>query len=160
MGMRIQSPRSAIVYSDINVELSAAPIDPEWILEGSPSARNSKLCGSYDGLSTIVVWDCTPGKFIWRYFEDETILVLSGRIVLEDSRGVRRLGPGDVAFFPSGAEVKWSVEEHVRKLAFLHLPVWSALGLVQHGLRKMRKLRERLSRSGRLLLKKPSQQQR
>jgi hypothetical protein len=26
MGMRIQSPRSAIVYSDINVELSAAPI--------------------------------------------------------------------------------------------------------------------------------------
>ncbi len=112
-------PRTAIVHGTTSVELKPAPIQPDWILEGNPVARNAQLARSADRSSCTLIWDCTPGKFVWHYDIDETIHVLEGSIVLDDGVApARRLGPGDVVFFPAGAVVNWTVETHVRKLAF------------------------------------------
>src|SRR5579863_4664304 len=107
--------RPAILRSHVAVDLQPAPINPNWILGGSPHARNSELTGSSDGQAMTLLWDCTPGRFIWHYNEDETVYILQGRLVLDDGFGSpKRFGPGDVVFFPAGAAVKWHVEEHVR----------------------------------------------
>ena len=112
-------PKTAIVHGKTSVELKSAPIKSDWIIEGNPVARNAELARSHDRTACTLIWDCTPGKFVWHYDIDETIHVLEGAIVLDDGVApARRLGPGDVVFFPAGAVVNWTVETHVRKLAF------------------------------------------
>ena len=112
-------PGIAIACGSVRAELSPRPINPAWILGGDPCARANELWRSEDGMSCTIVWECTPGRFEWHYDTDETIQVLEGKIVLDDGVAPpRRLGPGDVVFFPAGAVVRWTVEEKVRKLAF------------------------------------------
>lgn len=114
-----------IVCGSVSVDLKPAPINPNWIIEGNPTARNAELSRSRDGSACTLVWDCTPGRFEWHYHTDETIHILEGVVVLDDGVSpARRYGPGDVVFFPAGARVAWTVETHVRKLAFFrrHLP--------------------------------------
>ena len=44
--------------------------------------------------------------------------MLDGEVFIADeTHAERRLGPGDVAFFPMGARTLWRVPDHVRKLA-------------------------------------------
>jgi hypothetical protein len=65
-----------------------------------------------------MAWSCTPGRFTWRYRVDEFIHILSGEIFVTDENGQRRrLGPGDMVFFPAGSVSDWHVTEEVRKLA-------------------------------------------
>lgn len=132
-------PATAIVHGQTSVELKSAPIQPDWIRGGNPVARNAELSRSDDRTACTLIWDCTPGQFEWRYDIDETIHILEGSVVLDD--GVtpsRRLGPGDVVFFPAGAVVHWTVETHVRKLAFFRRQLPKPLALLSraaHGLR-------------------------
>lgn len=134
-------PLPSIVHSNVSVELRPAPINPDWILEGNPTARNSELSRSRDGTATTLIWDCTPGKFEWHYNTDETIHILQGSIVLDDGNGPpRRLGTGDVVFFPAGAVVKWHVEQHVRKLAFFRRTLPAPIAFVMRSIRKVRRL--------------------
>ncbi len=108
-----------IVHGKTSVELQSAPIQSDWVLEGNPVARNALLARSHDGAACTLIWDCTPGKFEWHYSIDETIHILEGSVLLDDGVAPeRRLGPGDVVFFPAGAVVRWTVESQVRKLAF------------------------------------------
>ncbi|WP_237477239.1 cupin domain-containing protein [Lichenibacterium dinghuense] len=124
-------PATAIVHGHTAVELKPAPIRPEWIEAGDPVARNAVLSRSADGMATTMVWACTPGVFTWRYHIDETIHLLEGSVVMEDGAAPpRRLGPGDVVFFPAGAAVRWTVETPVRKLAFFRRQIPMPLGLV------------------------------
>src|SRR5664279_4983395 len=53
--------------------LSSAAINPNWILEGNPVARNKLLFESADGTATTWLWDCTAGRFNWFYDIDETV---------------------------------------------------------------------------------------
>ena len=90
-----------IVYGKISVDLTSSPINRDWIVEGKPTARNAQLAQSRDRKSCTLIWDCTPGQFVWHYDIDETIHILEGSIVLDDGVAPpRRLGPGDVVFFP------------------------------------------------------------
>ncbi len=131
----------SIVHSNIAVELNSSPINPAWIHEGNPTARNSVLSKSHDGTAVTLIWDCTPGKFEWHYDTDETIHVLEGSIVLDDGNGpARRLGPGDVVFFPKGAVVRWSVETHVRKLAFFRRTLPMPIAIMTRAASKARKM--------------------
>jgi mannose-6-phosphate isomerase-like protein (cupin superfamily) len=57
---------------------------------------------------------------MWHYRSEETIHFLDGSVILDDGDGPRHYGPGDVIFIPAGAAVHWTVETHVRKLAFFH----------------------------------------
>lgn len=102
-----------------DVTLSSAPINPDWILEGSPIARNRVLSRSSDSLACTIVWDCTAGKFNWIYDIDETVHIIEGGVTVSDGiNPPKTLKPGDVAFFPSGTKAHWHVENYVRKVAF------------------------------------------
>jgi uncharacterized cupin superfamily protein len=112
--------------------LEPSPISPNWILAGTPRARSKLLAKSHDRTSSIVVWECTAGRFHWHYSEDETVVVLSGEVfITEEQEGERRLGEGDVGFFPAGSSCIWRINDHVRKIAVLRkdLPVMVGFGV-------------------------------
>ena len=119
--------RALIEIAKLTKDLTPGPIEPSWIIEGTPEARSCVLTKSADGLAWTMVWHCTAGKFNWYYDFDETILILEGGIVLEsDTMPPTRYGPGDVIFFKDGAHARWHVESYVKKLAFCRntQPVW------------------------------------
>lgn len=39
-----------VVYPDTAIDLAASPIDPGWIIDGNPSARNSIPPGAQNSL--------------------------------------------------------------------------------------------------------------
>ena len=123
---------SIVFAAPADVELMPAPIPPHWIVEGTPQARSKRLAMSADGTSTIMAWSCTPGRFHWHYYVDETLHVISGEVFVTDEDGKsHRLGAGDMVFFPAGSSSLWHVTQEVRKLAFcrhsIPLPVGFAL---------------------------------
>ena len=101
-----------------DIELDSDPIRADWVIEGTPQVRSKYLVRSADGASSVMVWSCSAGRFVWCYKVDEMLHVLSGEVFVTDDKGaVRRLGPGDMAFFPAGARSVWHVPHEVRKLA-------------------------------------------
>jgi uncharacterized cupin superfamily protein len=110
--------QSVVFAVPAEVELSPAPIPPHWIIEGSPQARSKRLAASADGTASVMAWSCSPGRFTWRYTVDELLHIISGEVFVTDEKGQsRRLGPGDMAFFPAGSSSTWHVTQEVRKLA-------------------------------------------
>ena len=129
----------SIVFSNVAVDLKPAPIKPDWILGGNPVARNACLSTSHDRTATTLVWECTAGSFKWIYDTDETIHILEGSVLLRDGDGpVRRIGPGDVVFFPKGSVAHWQVEGYVRKLAFFRRALPKPVGLAVRAAMKMK----------------------
>jgi len=107
-----------IFAAPADVELGPAPIPSDWIIEGNPQARSKRLAASADGTSTIMAWSCTAGRFKWNYTVDETIHLISGEVfVTDENDNVRRVGPGDMVFFPAGSVSTWYIPDHVRKFA-------------------------------------------
>ena len=101
-------------------ELTAAPIPEHWVLEGRPAARAKGLASSADGLSNAALWDCTAGRFEWRFGADETVHILEGSVIVTCPSGeTTTLETGDVAFFPAGITSVWEVPHYVKKLAVL-----------------------------------------
>jgi hypothetical protein len=106
-----------------NTELRPAPINPEWIESGDPKASMAVVAQSDDRATTTVLWHCTAGKFTWRYNVDETIHILDGGVTINaEGQPERRLGPGDTLHFARGAVATWTVDSHVRKVAFCRRP--------------------------------------
>jgi hypothetical protein len=115
-----------------DMELRPAPITPHWVIEGNPVARSRRLSTSPDTTSSTMVWTCTPGKFHWHYTVDETLYILEGEVFVTDHKDeVRRLGPGDLAFFPAGSQSVWHVTKDIRKIAFCRqsMPLFAGFGL-------------------------------
>lgn len=111
-------PNPVIFAAPADVDLTPAPIPSDWIIEGNPQARSRRLAASADGTSTVMAWSCTAGRFKWHYTVDETIHLISGEVfVTDESDNVRRVGPGDMVFFPAGSVSTWYIPDHVRKLA-------------------------------------------
>jgi uncharacterized cupin superfamily protein len=113
-----------------NVDLESSEIPAEWIFAGSPKAWNREVSGSRDGMSQIVVWECTEGHFKWHYNKDESVIVISGEAFLIRENGQElRFGPGDVGFFPAGSVCEWRVPGPFRKVAVMREPMWRPLGM-------------------------------
>jgi uncharacterized cupin superfamily protein len=111
--------RNTIVHSDQDTQLKTSPINPAWILEGRPVARNALLSTSEDTTACTILWDCTAGKFNWHYDFDETVHIVDGSVIVSsENTPPKRLVAGDVAFFPVGTKAHWHVETYVRKVAF------------------------------------------
>lgn len=134
--------RIAALYST-SVQLSDAPINPDFIVEGAPVARAHLLVRGTFGLTRTVIWDCTAGKFNWVYDFDETCYFTEGEAIIDDGvNGPRKITPGDVAFFPKGSTANWHVENYIKKIAFCQpvMPDFAgrALGVLRflNGLRK------------------------
>ena len=111
-------PQPVIFATPTDIELPSDPIRPNWVIEGSPQVRSKRVAESADGTSSVMVWSCTAGRFNWYYSVEETLHIISGEVFVTDEKGdVRRLGPGDMAFFPVGSRSIWHVPHQVLKLA-------------------------------------------
>jgi len=137
-----------IVPLRTDVALRPAPIEPAWIIEGDPTACNCVLSYGSDRQALTIVWECTEGKFDWRYDFDETIHFLEGSVVIEsETMAPTRFGAGDVLFLARGAHARWTVEKKVRKLAFCHTPAPAPLSLLLKALARLAR-RTRRARAG------------
>lgn len=105
--------------------LTAAPINPKWILYGNPVARGALMSETDDESVATYMWDCTDGTFIWRYDVDEVVHILEGSVTILDTVTFIQyeLKQGDSVLFHKGTLALWSVEKYVRKLAVLHSPL-------------------------------------
>jgi uncharacterized cupin superfamily protein len=119
-----------LIVAVASVELEPAPIPLDWIVSGSPVARCKNMERTHDHTAHIVVWDCTPGSFKWRYGMDEAIVVISGESFVTNEKGEERhFGPGDLGFFPAGTSCTWRITRTFRKVALLKESIWHPLRL-------------------------------
>ena len=107
------------MLSATKIPLDPAPINADWILEGSPQARNRVVFKSDDGTAWTMIWDCTAGRFNWFYDCDETVHILEGSVSLTTAAGTVLVEAGNTIFFPAGSWATWHVSSYVRKVAFL-----------------------------------------
>jgi uncharacterized cupin superfamily protein len=99
------------------------------------------MSGSSDSTSNTYIWDCTAGKFNWKYSFDETACVLHGSVIVKDEQGVAHtLNAGDTMFFPAGSNADWHVPIYVRKVAFLRYPMASPLVLIYRIHNKLKRI--------------------
>jgi len=111
-------PEPIVFANPADVELEPAPIPAHWIIEGAPEARAKRLAISADRTCSVMAWSCTTGRFTWRYGSDEMLHVISGEaFVTNEMDEVRRLGPGDMVFYPAGCISTWYVPREIRKVA-------------------------------------------
>jgi len=121
--------RAIMLAAAATTDLESSPISPAWILSGTPETRSKELARSHDRTSYVMVWECTAGRFNWHYNKDETLVVISGAAVLTyEKGGERRIGPGDIVFFPAATSCTWDVPEYIRKVAFLRHTMPRPLG--------------------------------
>jgi uncharacterized cupin superfamily protein len=119
--------------------LKPCPIHQSWIIGGDPIARSNILSTSSDGSAITMLWDCTAGRFNWLYDSDETAYVIEGEVLVKQSDGGSRLvAAGDTIFFPAGSRAEWTVEQYVRKIAFVHAPAPAFLSLAGRLFRRFR----------------------
>jgi len=104
-------------------DLPDMPIEPSWIIEGTPTARGTVLVQSADKLLSSGLWSCTAGKFRWEFSWDEFVHVLEGEATITEEGGESyTLRAGDTAHFPLGLSTHWHVPEYVRKAFTLRTP--------------------------------------
>lgn len=116
--------KNVIEFGLGEMTLGSAAINPNWILEGNPVARNKFLFKSADGTFTTWLWDCTAGKFNWFYDIDETVYLIQGSVIIKDHlAGICQVNAGDTIFFPAGSSAEWTVPNYVRKFATLRVPL-------------------------------------
>jgi uncharacterized cupin superfamily protein len=123
-------------------EWTPCPIQADWILEGTPTARIQMISASADGTSNTCYWDCTAGRFNWFYNFDETLHILEGEFTLKDllSGTTRQVVAGDIVYFPQGAQAEWTVQKYVRKLAFCRTALPGYLVSARNVARRVKRL--------------------
>jgi hypothetical protein len=97
-------------------ELQPSPVDPSWIVSGSPTFR-ANVFERLPHMSTISgLWECTgPAKFVWHYGVDEAIYILEGSAEVEYLGKKFTLKAGDSTTFISGTQATWVVSDRVKK---------------------------------------------
>ena len=131
---RTPSVIAAVRLDDVALEPS--PIDPTWILDGMPMARDGRWTQSLDGTTTHWVWDCTAGTFNWYFALEETIQIREGEVTVSSAdQPPRTLRAGDAAVFPAHAWAQWHIPRYVRKPAVLrpHAPRPIRIPMRVHG---------------------------
>lgn len=104
-------------------ELPDMPIEPSWILAGTPEARGTILLQSADKLVSSGLWSCTAGRFKWEFGWDEFVHVLEGEATISEEGGCTyTLRAGDSAHFPIGLKTEWHISDYVRKSFTIRTP--------------------------------------
>ena len=68
-----------------------------------------------DRPSSIAAWECAVGGFNWHYSKDGGVIVISGEVFVTTENGEeRRLGRGDVGFFPAGGSCTRRINDRVK----------------------------------------------
>ncbi|MHC4981623.1 MAG: cupin domain-containing protein [Planctomycetota bacterium] len=67
-------------------------------------------------MKSCPIWEQEASKFPWHYDEQETCLILEGRVEVTTDDGQKvSFGPGDYVVFPKGLDCTWDVKKAVRK---------------------------------------------
>jgi uncharacterized cupin superfamily protein len=120
--------KAPLLVTPATIDLQTPPEPPQMVLSGEPVSRHSKLLTNRDRMTTLILWDCTPGSFRWRYPKDETVFVISGEAFMSIEGGKeRRFAAGDVGFFPAGYTCTWRITETFRKVALTKENIWLPL---------------------------------
>jgi len=128
---RIDAHPPVIAAKGDHLALKAAPINPEWIIRGTPLARIGEHSQSTDEAGLTAVWDCTAGEFRWFFGWDETVVIQEGEVHVTAEDGSQRLlKAGDIAYFRQGTWSTWRVDNYVRKVAFLRKPFPEPLAIL------------------------------
>jgi uncharacterized cupin superfamily protein len=99
--------------------MTPAPINSTWIEGGDPQAKLAILAHSDDCATSTILWECSAGRFTWRYSFDETIHFLDGGVRIRIADGAwKTYGAGDTIHFSRGAVATWEIDTFIRKLAF------------------------------------------
>tara|TARA_B100000700_G_scaffold326056_1_gene436528 strand:+ start:6530 stop:6805 length:276 start_codon:yes stop_codon:yes gene_type:complete len=62
------------------------------------------------------IWTCESSSFDWTYDDQETCLLLEGKVTVTTEGGKSvTFGSGDLVVFPAGMKCRWDVHESVRK---------------------------------------------
>lgn len=116
----MKASKPAIILRSIATDddLGPRPIDPAWLLEGSPVTRARGIPFAPDASLYAWLWETTAGRFEWHYAGDELVTILEGEAEITPPTGkpftVRR---GDVVYFPGNQVMVWHVPVYVKKLA-------------------------------------------
>jgi len=103
--------------------MTPAPIEPSWIESGDPQARITILAHSDDCATSTILWECSAGRFTWRYSFDESIHFLDGGVRIRMGSGPwKTYGAGDTVHFSRGAVATWEIDAFIRKVAFCRKP--------------------------------------
>lgn len=99
-------------------DLGPRPIDPDWLLDGSPQTRARSLPFTGNASLFGTIWETTAGRFEWHYGSDELVAILEGEVEITPPTGEPfTLRRGDLVFFPGGQVMHWDVPVYVKKLA-------------------------------------------
>jgi uncharacterized cupin superfamily protein len=92
--------------------------------------RTWNILRSHDLTSDLMVWECSAGRFECHYSVDEVVIIVGGEVFITDATGEeRRLGLGDLGFFPAGSSAVWRIPVSVRKIAVLRETMWRPIGI-------------------------------
>ncbi len=97
-------------------KLQPMPLDPEDILGGNPRAKGEIIFTSKDKKFSLGIWECSAGKFLYAYQEDEICYILEGRAKIKSRSGVLSIKGGDLVIFSKGEETIWNIERKIRKI--------------------------------------------
>lgn len=127
-----------IYFGTLDADMQPCPINPDWIIEGSPITRAKILSRSADGMATSLIWECSAGKFNWYYTIDETVYLLEGSVLVRDDDGnEHRVSAGEHIYFPAGTHAVWHIENYVRKVAFCRNPPPKSLVMLRNFAKKI-----------------------
>ncbi|HEX5452749.1 MAG TPA: cupin domain-containing protein [Stellaceae bacterium] len=141
-------PRTLAIPTSEHKELGPAPISPDWIISGNPEAFYKELAKSLDKTSLFFTWDCTSGVFQWHYDHDETFVITAGEAFITGEDGIeRRLGPGDMAYCPTGSSCAWRVPRRVKKIAMLRRSLPTPLSFAMRAWHRLSQMIGRRARS-------------
>lgn len=140
----LRNAASVVSSAPSNLDMQPSPIEPDWIISGTPHARMAQHSLSHDRASYTALWDCTAGTFRWHFGWDETVHIVEGEVhVTADDGTVHILRAGDVAYFKAGSWATWRVDNYVRKVAFLRRPFPRPLAFVYRVANKLLRMRSR-----------------
>lgn len=98
-------------------------IDEDKCVRGHPVTRTWHQFTSEDEKFFAGTWEAEPGCWNVSYTENEYCEILSGRSILRDATGRKRiLRPGDRLVIPAGFEGQWEVVQTTRKIYVIYQP--------------------------------------
>ncbi|MFB9949595.1 cupin domain-containing protein [Rhizobium puerariae] len=128
-----------------SLPMEPRPIEPSWVISGTPVARAASHSQADDKCATTTVWDCTAGQFRWFFGWDEVVVILEGEVhVTAEDGTVRVLRSGDLAYFKAGTWATWRIDDYVKKIAVVRKPFPLAVSLYYRILNRLLGARRRV----------------
>jgi len=79
------------------------------VIVKKPSDEETNACKSWP------IWRSEPSTFEWTYTEQETCVLIEGKVTVSDGKNSVTFASGDMVTFPKDLTCTWNVHETVSK---------------------------------------------